>query len=241
MVVTGGWREALERLRAAGTEREAFEATAELLNEVVEGGVAVGEGAEPAAASIISDVGIRGRFRVCYLRVLVEIGQCVGVWAKADRGNATPNVHAAVDREARVARVLATGLQAYVNLMSDREADVRSMAYLLTGLCALDPAVAARLLAEHERVETQSLAKACARQALLVAVARVNADERDPYLIELIREYVRSSTSEDRGRLRLVVEEHSGVGLSSAAREVLGDTVTGLSDPEGPSWPIELL
>lgn len=241
MAVTEGWREAIERLRAASTEREALQATAELIDAVVEGGVAVGEGAEPAAASIIDDLGTRDGFRVCSLWVLVEIGRCVGIWAKTNRGNAAPHVRAAVEREARVARVLATGQQAYVNLMSAREADVRSMAYLLTGLCAPEPAVAARLLAEHERVETHPLAKACARQAMLVAVARVKAEERDPALIALLREYVRTGTSEDRGRLRRVVEEHSGVGLSSAAHEVLGDTVAGLSVPEGPSWPIELL
>lgn len=241
MAVTEGWREALDRLRAADTEQQALQGTAELIDEVLEGGVAVSEGAEPAAASIIGDVGIRGGFRVCFLWVLVEIGRCVGLWAKADRGSDTPNVHAAVEREARIVSVLATGQGAYVDLISDGEPEVRSMASLLTGLCARDPAAAARLLADHERTETHRLAKACARQATLVALARVAAEDRQRALIELVREYVRSGTCEDRGRLRRVVAGHSGASLSSAAREVLGDTVTRLTDPEGPFWPIELL
>ncbi|MBF5042512.1 hypothetical protein FGE12_08875 [Aggregicoccus sp. 17bor-14] len=241
MGMTVVWSEALDRLRAAGTEREALQATAELIDEVVDGGVAVAEAAAPAAASIISDLGNRREFRICSLWVLVEIARCIGLWAKTARGKDAPNIRAAVEHEAHVASVLATGQHAYVSLMSDHEADVRSMAYLLTGLCAPEPAVAARLLAEHERVETHRLARACARQGVLVAVARAKAEEREPALVESVREYVRSGTSEDRGRLRRVVEEHSGVGLPPAAREVLGATVTLLSDPEGPFWPIENL
>jgi hypothetical protein len=133
------------------------------------------------------------------------------------------------------------GENTYVNLMSDREPEVRSMASLLTGLFARDPAAAARLLAWHERTETQALAKACVRQATLVALARVASGDRQPDLIEVVREYVRSGAAEDRGRLRRVIEGHSGASLSSAAREVLGHTVTELTEPEGPFWPIELL
>lgn len=241
MAVTNGWREALERLRAARAEQEAAEATADVIYAVVDGGVAVGQDAEPAAASIIGDLSRRGGFRIYSLWVLFEIARCVGIWRRAHWLNDTPHVRAAIEHEARVGRILATGLQAYASLMSDSEADVRSIACLLTGLCALEPVGAARLLAEHERAEAHPLAKACARQALLIAVARVGPAEREPALVALLREFVRSGTSEDRGRLRRVIEDHSGVGLSSAAREVLGDTVTGLCEPEGPFWQIEEL
>jgi hypothetical protein len=239
--VTERWRDAFDKLRAADTEQKAALATADLVAEVIEGGVAVGEAAEAAATWIIGNVGIRGDFRVYFLWVLFEMGRCVGLWAKGQRVNRLQYVHPGVEREARVASVLATGQGAYVDLMSDREPEVRSMASLLLGLCARDPAAAAQLLAEHERTETQRLAKACVRQATLVALARAAAEDRQPALIELIREYVRSGTSEDRGRLRRVVEEHSGPDLSSAAREVLGDTVARLTDPEGPFWQIEEL
>ncbi len=115
------------------------------------------------------------------------------------------------------------------------------MASLATGLCARDPIAAAHLLVEHERTETHPLAKACTRQAALVALARVAAEDRPSVLIEPLRNYVRLGTPQDRGRLRRVVEGNSGPGLPAAACEVLGDTVTRLTDPEGPFWPIELL
>lgn len=247
MVAAKSWREAFDRLRAAGTKQQAELATADLLAAVVDGGVAVGESAEPAAASIIGDEGFRGGFRVFFLRVLVEIGECVGLWAKtelrkkAKRKDDTPYVHAGVEREARVASVLAADQGAYVDLTSDRDPEVRSMASLLIGLCARDPAAAARWLAQHELTETDRLAKACAREATLVALARASAEDREADLVELVREYVRSGTSEDRGRLRGVVDEKSVVNLASAAREVLGDTVNRLNEPWGPFWPIEEL
>ncbi len=241
MEVTKGWRSALDRLRASDTQQQALQGTAELIDEVIEGGVAVAEDAESAAAAIIGDLRNRGAFRVCFLWVLFEVARCVGLWAKADRGRDTPNVRAAVEREGRVASVLATGEGVFVKLMSDPEPEVRSMASLVTGLSARDPTAAAHLLVEHERTETHPLAKACTRQAALVALARVGLEERPSALIELLREYVRLGTSEDRGRLRRVVEGNSGASLPSAACEVLGETVTQLTDPEGPFWPIELL
>ena len=241
MVAPGIWYDLLDRLQTAASDQEAQQATAELVEAVLEGGVAVSANAEAVSVSILVNPGLRSHIRVYLLWILFEIGRCVGLWALTDRQGETPYIHAAVEREARVAARLTAGYPVYVSLMSDAEPSVRSLASLLTALCAPDPVSSARLLAAQDRAEDETLAKACALQALLVALARTPSDRRDLQLVEQVRGRVRSGTPEDRGRLRRVIEGNSGATLSRPAHEVLADVVPLLSDPEGPYWPIELL
>jgi hypothetical protein len=235
------WRDVLDRLDNARSDQEAQQAAVELIDIVLEGGVAVSANADAVSTSILRGQGLRGSLRVYLLWILFEISRCLGLWASADGQGDTPNIHAGVEREARVAASLAVGYPVYVSLMTDAEPNVRSLASLLIALCAPDPASSARVLAAQDRAESESLAKACTLQALLVALARTPPNERDVELVEHVRGRARSGSTADRGRLRRVIAGNSGASLSQQAHEVLGDVGPLLSDPEGPYWPIELL
>ncbi|WP_157181457.1 hypothetical protein [Actinopolymorpha alba] len=161
----------------------------------------------------------------------------MGTWATAWRRAATTNpaLASAAEREAAIERQLSDFCRENVTLLNDEDPETRSVMSLLIGSVWPVEAGAELLVARHE-VEDHPIAKACAMQALLRYVGRL--DEAQGHLLGREVSRLLAGASEDavaRANLEL-----AGAWRTPSERERLIARVS-IPDSAGVArlWPAE--
>ena len=233
------WEPVLDRLIRAESLSEAQLATAEMMDIVFPGGSAVTSDGHDVVRAVVSTPHLQQHpFRAYLLWILVLARRHVGVWhAVVDAGQAGAHAIEEAASEARTIEELTSATNIVAEMMEDADPEVRSLAFQLVGSALRSPRLAAELLATAFEREQDDLARGCAAEAALIALAR-QWPEVAGAEIEWMRSVVTNGSSAIQGRVRHVLDGGGMVGIQDAALVIVGATRDQLP-PQGPFWVVE--